>query len=349
MDFTRANTYALSIFLMLLLSVPLAAGAMETEDCLACHSDPDFVGEELAIDEESFMHSVHADFGCAACHNSVTDEHPYDGEAVSSMSCTVCHDGIAEEYQQTTHADYADCTDCHKPHRAQGLKTTSAQAMNTPCFQCHDSGDIIVGHSEWLPQTELHVAKVPCITCHTATESFQVVLQIDRKEIEAEEGSGHFRPASYSELKTLSGDKPVRELIDTDMDNIVSLNELRAFKKNPNLKELNISGTLVPRAASHSLATQENRYDCTFCHAAGTQSMQSSVLAVPNKNGSIARLAVEEGSILDTLYGSTDFYLTGSSRSPILDILGLIIICSGFIMPVGHGALRLLTRKNRKH
>lgn len=325
----------------------MVAAAMETEDCLACHSEPDYVGDDLAIDGEAFMLTAHADFGCATCHNSVTDEHPDDGEVGPSMSCTVCHDDVSDEYHQTAHADYADCTDCHKPHKAQGLKSTSAQGMNSACLQCHDGTDVITGHSEWLPRTELHVAKVPCITCHSATEGFQVVLQIDRKETEQE--GDRFTAASYADLKKLTESKEISSLIDSDGDSSISMAELNDFKYNPDYKHLNISGTLVPLGSSHNLVAQENRYDCTFCHASGPQSTQNSVLALPTKSGRVVRLAVEESTILDALYGSPDFYLTGSSRNQVLDILGLIIVCAGFIMPVGHGTLRLLTRKNRKH
>jgi predicted CXXCH cytochrome family protein len=320
---------------------------MDTEDCLACHSDPDFVGEERAINSESFMLTDHANFGCTTCHTSITEDHPGDTQALSTLSCATCHVEVAQEYQETEHSNYASCVDCHDPHNAQALQETASEAMNRPCFQCHDQENLIIKHSEWLPRTKLHVAKVPCITCHTATERFQVVLHINKKTDLNEERP--FTTASYSDLKSLSGDKKISELIDTDNNNIVSQLELREFMHDPQFQQMNLSGTLVPFGSSHSLAVQENRYNCTFCHASGPQSTQTSVIAIPTQSGRINRLTVEGSTILDTLYGSPDFYLTGSSRSPALDILGLIVVCCGFIMPVGHGTLRLLTRKNRKH
>jgi hypothetical protein len=77
--------------------------------------------------------------------------------------------------------------------------------------------------------------------------------------------------------------------------------------------------------------------------------MQTSFLALPTPDGSFARIDVEEGAVLDALYGTPNFYMTGSTRSASLNIIGFIIICCGFIMPIGHGTLRFLTRKNRKH
>lgn len=77
--------------------------------------------------------------------------------------------------------------------------------------------------------------------------------------------------------------------------------------------------------------------------------MQATFLVLPTEGGNCRRMTVEEGAMLDTLYGTPNFYMAGSTRSPVLNIIGLIIICGGFIMPIGHGMLRLLTRKNRQH
>ncbi len=106
---------------------------------------------------------------------------------------------------------------------------------------------------------------------------------------------------------------------------------------------------MVPGEVSHDLSTLDNRYDCTFCHASGPGSMQTSFLSFPTEGGTYQRMSVEDGAMLDTLYGTPNFYMTGSTRSSALNIIGLIIICGGFIMPIGHGTLRFLTRKNRQH
>jgi hypothetical protein len=75
--------------------------------------------------------------------------------------------------------------------------------------------------------------------------------------------------------------------------------------------------------------------------------MQTSVLAFPQEDGSYTRLPVEKGAVLDALYGTPDFYMMGATRNASMNILGLIIIACGLVMPVGHGLLRFLTRKNR--
>ncbi len=332
-----------------LLMLPLAVNAMEMDDCLGCHSDADEVGEELVIDGDAFTHTVHAEMGCVTCHESITDEHPDDGEAVTSAKCLECHEEVHDEYMTTSHAENASCTDCHNPHQVRGLETVSGANMNQQCSECHENSDVLETHSTWLPQADLHVAKIPCITCHTATDSYEVVLNITEKKNTSTDNEATSSFPSYADLKNYSGEKDIQALIDINEDQHISLAELRTFNLNPAYKNLILAGTLVPTEASHNLGSHDNRYDCTFCHAAGPGSMQTSFLALPTAEGTYSRMTVDEGAMLDTLYGTPNFYMTGSSRSASMNILGLLIICGGFVMPIGHGTLRYLTRKNRKH
>lgn len=344
-----ANHYkpvvAVGLALMFCLVLATFASAMDTEECLGCHTDSDMVDVELLVDAGTFEHTVHAELGCVTCHDSVTDEHPDDGNAVSSADCLDCHGEVGEQYMHTTHAENASCVDCHDPHNAFGLEKASAEVMNQQCQQCHDNYEVVSNHAEWLPQAELHIAKLPCITCHTAAEGYEVVLNITHKA----EQSGNFTISSYEELSRYNEADGIKHLIDINRDDFISLAELRSFNRNPTYAALRLEGTLVPDAASHVLSTHDNRYDCSFCHASGPESMQTSFLALPNPNGSFERMNVEKGAVLDALYGTPDFYLTGSSRNAALNIIGFAIICGGFIMPIGHGSLRFLTRNNRKH
>ncbi len=340
--------YLWSFLLLMVLAVPLSASAMEMDDCLGCHGDADEVGDELFIDADKFTPTVHAEMGCMTCHESVTDEHPDDGEAVTRADCLDCHEELGGQYMATEHAENAVCSDCHNPHQVHGIEAVSGPEMNQQCSQCHDGIDVMDSHAEWLPQASLHISKLPCITCHTSSESYVIVLNITQKQKKSE-GLKGYRFSSYADLKEYSGEKEIQSLIDIDGDNHISLAELRTFNRNPAYKNLHLNGTMVPGEVSHDLTTLDNRYDCTFCHASGPGSMQTSFLSFPTEGGTYQRMSVEDGAMLDTLYGTPNFYMTGSTRSSALNIIGLIIICGGFIMPIGHGTLRFLTRKNRQH
>ncbi len=333
---------------LLILVLPLSVYAMESEDCLACHGDRDEVGDDLYVDADQFSHTLHSEMGCVTCHETVTDDHPDDGVAVSMAACTDCHEEVATEYSHSDHAENATCTDCHNPHEARGIESMAGPDMNQQCNQCHESEGVLESHAGWLPQANLHLAKLPCVTCHTDADGYDVVLNISQKE-EGRKRISSDELSSYADLKKYSGDKSVESLIDLNNDGHISLAELRTFNHNPAYKKLHLGGTLVPKAVSHNLTTLDNRYDCTYCHAAGPGSMQTSFLALPDADGTFRRVTVDEGAILDTLYGTPNFYMTGSTRSASMNIIGFIIICCGFIMPIGHGTLRFLTRKNRQH
>lgn len=140
----------------------------------------------------------------------------------------------------------------------------------------------------------------------------------------------------------------VERLIDTNRDNFISLDELRKFNKSARYKDMRLWGMMMPEVATHSYQILDNRWDCTFCHASGPQAMQTSYVAFPGKNGTYGRMPVEKGAILDILYGTPDFYMLGSTRSAILDIIGAIIVAGGLLVPIIHGTFRLLTMKKRK-
>lgn len=343
----NCHKYKLFLVFLLVVALPMSGYAMEADDCLACHGDRDEVGDDLFVDANQYNHTVHSEMGCVTCHETVTDDHPDDGAAVSKAACVDCHDEVSEQYNHSAHADNATCTDCHNPHETRGIESMAGPDMNQQCNTCHESADIIESHAGWLPQANLHLAKLPCVTCHTAADGYEVVLSITQKKDGKKFGRGEL--SNYTDLKQYSGGKSIQSLIDINGDDHISLVELRTFNRNPAYKDLHLGGTLVPNQVSHDLTTLDNRYDCTYCHAAGPGSMQTSFLSLPTENGTYRRVTVDEGAILDTLYGTPNFYMTGSTRSASMNIIGLIIICGGFLMPVGHGTLRFLTRKNRQH
>lgn len=332
---------------LLVLIFPLGAMAMDSEECQGCHGDIDTVGEELFINAAEYDHTSHSGMGCLACHESVSDEHPDDGLAVAGSSCNDCHEEVETEYMASAHADNASCGDCHNPHSALGLTDVSGHDMNQQCSSCHENTDVVETHAEWLPQADLHVAALPCISCHTASEDYVIILYIIQKESEA--ALGDFELSKHHDLQQLAGDNQIQSLIDLNNDNFVSLAELRTFNRNPEYKSMRLQATLTPKVASHSVETLDNRWDCSFCHTSGTENMQTSFIALPTEEGTFARIEVEHGAVLKALNGTPDFYMMGTTRSASLNIIGLLIIIGGTLMPIGHGTLRFLTRKNRKH
>jgi hypothetical protein len=224
--------------------------------------------------------------------------------------------------------------------------------MNRQCGSCHLAGEMSAAHGVWLPQADLHLEMLPCISCHTGSKNYVINLFPSKRRIHRESGiplrGEAFELASFEELATLTGEKDIDSLIDTDGDGTVTLQELRRFNGRSGYTDLRLKGMMTPEVVTHNLQILDNRWDCTFCHSSGPGAMQTSFLFLPEADGSYRRLPVEKGAILDVLNGTPDFYMMGATRSASMNIIGLVILAGGLVMPVGHGMLRFLTRKNRR-
>jgi predicted CXXCH cytochrome family protein len=317
----------------------------KNDECLACHSDRSKVSQRVQIDRERFSHTTHGRFGCRSCHDGISASHP-DGKPVAqTTTCRDCHDTVAAEYGRSIHAGKADCGGCHNPHRAARPEQVSGDDLNRQCGNCHKKETIIDSHSRWLPQAGLHMESIACVACHSKASSFVVSIYLTKQR--DKEAGDAIRTASYAELSAKAGSGELRTLIDRNRDNYLSLDELRQFNRNPDNRELYLRGMIVPVNPTHDFRTFDDRWNCTFCHASGPEIMQTSYLALPRPDGTYTALSVERGAVLDALQTIPDFYLMGSARNTTLNKIGLAIIAGGLVMPVGHGFLRFLTRKNR--
>lgn len=344
--YNRMVLMFLTVFL--LSTATVLAAISENEKCMDCHCRKEIIspgGEKTYIDPVRFAATTHSAVGCTSCHVKVSPGHPGDGYAPSKATCGDCHGPVYEEYAKSLHASRAGCKDCHNPHEVKLPESMSGDEINRKCAKCHDTRKTIQSHSKWLPQADLHIDAIPCITCHTSSKDYVISMAIESRQSGTRD---EFKNATYAELAKLNKGDDISRLIDLNGDNLVSLQELRDF--NIKLRGLNMRlwGMMTPEVVTHSYQILDNRWDCSFCHASGPKAMQKSFITFPDKNGVYKKVAVEKGAILDILYGTPDFYMLGSTRSTALNIIGALIIVGGMCMPVGHGFFRFLTRKNRK-
>ena len=338
-------------FILAILGVLMFAGtsfgSRDNSDCLECHGDQLIKyqgGSRLYVEPLQFSATTHKLVGCVSCHDSVTANHPNDGSKPSRPGCQECHGSVASEYMHSLHGKNAVCADCHNPHLARKTIGVSGVEINAVCLRCHDRPKTLKSHEKWLLQTALHLDSLPCITCHTGSKNYYINLFIEGKD-----QKGEFRLASYERLQQLSKGKEISSLIDTDGDHVISLQELREFNWKMRHEGMRLRGMMMPEEMTHNFQILDSRWDCTFCHVSGAKTMQNSFVSLPTATGSYNRMSVGKGAVLDFLYGTPDFYMTGATRSTLLSLLGGFIILCGLFMPVGHGFLRFLTRKARRH
>ena len=136
------------------------AEAPPKEVCLACHGAPglekvrDGKTVSLQIDGDAFAGSVHAAFGCTACHTDVASV-PHTA-ALKRVDCSTCHTEAVKVFSQSVHgkarangvAEAPTCKSCHgDPHRVKrssepDARTNRSNIANV-CASCHADGKII--------------------------------------------------------------------------------------------------------------------------------------------------------------------------------------------------------------
>jgi len=318
----------------------------KNEACVACHSNQEKVGSLNYIDPIKFGHTTHAKFGCTTCHDTITNDHPSVKPTAFTTGCGDCHSDTVSQYSASIHSKSASCSGCHNPHRVISSNEIAATEMNKQCAACHSDIKITASHAKWLPQTVLHLGAIACVTCHSKAENYVISIYIAKRDGAEPESKPNL--VGYEELLKYSNNENIQFLIDKNRDNYISLDELRKFNHDPSNKNIYLKAMMTPVKPTHSFQTFDNRWDCTFCHASGSGIMQTSYLSFPNQNGTFRQVAVEKGAAMDALRAIPNFYLMGSTRNGVLNGIGLLIIVGGMVMPVGHGFLRFLTRKNRK-
>ncbi|MDD2367136.1 MAG: cytochrome c3 family protein [Desulfuromonadaceae bacterium] len=342
----RITWFFLTVFIFATDAV--TAATAQNIKCMGCHGQTEFLKASTSrayIDPVKFDSTTHSIIGCVSCHDKVSPAHPIDGYIPPKATCRECHTPVFDEYAKNLHASKAECNDCHDPHEVKLPEFMSGYDINSKCAKCHDSRKTVQKHSNWLPQAELHIDSLLCITCHTGSKNYVIIMTIETRQ---QEKGNNFKTATYQELSELAASGEVSTLIDTNADNLVSLTELREFNRNLRGRNMRLWGMMTPEVVTHSYSILENRWDCSFCHASGPKAMQKSFVAFPDGKGGYSRVAVEKGAILDILYGTPDFYMLGTTRSTPLNIIGGLIVAAGLSVALGHGFFRFITRRNRE-
>ena len=140
---------------LLALLAARGAGAVENDECLACHSDPELTETDetgavisLHVDEQKYARSIHGALQCTGCHTTI-EELPH-AEQMAPVSCGQCHRLETEIYLASDHgmavhdgvAEAASCQSCHgRPHELLNYRDPSSPVhrRNIPatCAACH--------------------------------------------------------------------------------------------------------------------------------------------------------------------------------------------------------------------
>ncbi len=199
--------------------------AQENQDCLECHGDPEFTGENaqgqevsLYVNVDSLKNSVHAGLSCTDCHSDVTKV-PHE-TVPKKVNCGQCHGDIYKSYIEGSHGrayltgdkEAPTCATCHGTHNIHPSNSTLSPVskINQPktCGQCHGKAEFQRKHNIPLQKpvhdylASIHYKKIKeggdaaaCGDCHdphAVLNGGNTASKINRKNLPETCGQCHF-------------------------------------------------------------------------------------------------------------------------------------------------------------
>ncbi len=349
------------IFVLLSLFICLTASglslAVDNEECLDCHGDPDFSVElpdgktrSLYVDPKKFKVSVHGsnDVACTDCHTDLTELN-YDNEVphhtpAAFVNCGDCHDEEQSAYERSVHANARSagkkgapiCYNCHNYHYTKHLAAhTVVERENEFCLRCHDP----YKYHNWLPQKNTHFNYVECSVCHAPETGRHV----------------HLRLYDLMTEKFLSGPEILQKLgvdydtflkkFDKNGDGKIDYSEFGDIVDALRMKRIRavfwgeLAVELDPKL--HSVTKGKAIKNCETCHSINSPFFKDVRLLFTKPDGSVDFVPVTR-NVLESFH-VTHFYVLDATRVRILDIIGILIVLGGMAFAGGHMTLRILT------
>ncbi len=133
------------LWVALCLALPLATAAApppravqgKSEECLACHGQPEMKsesGRSIYVNPGKHRASVHGSLDCTTCHVGIKDyPHP---KPIRKANCARCHVAAASDLPNSIHSVLGPqaCSSCHgNTHEVQPVANTEPQR----CASCH--------------------------------------------------------------------------------------------------------------------------------------------------------------------------------------------------------------------
>lgn len=368
--------------LSLHVSAKAFTGSMHKEtDCEDCHSDIDGKTHgKVATDIQSRRdYALGMQDSCLTCHKKKVSEygdsvhaalikegsqkaplcsdchHPHTVQSskivapIAATPCARCHGDIFKAYAQDVHgiarvakgATAPLCADCHQSHNVKAA--SMGTGIKDSCLSCHK--DAVKQHQDWLPNTERHFSAISCPACHAPNAQRRVNLRLYDK-------------ATKLQVSEKSGVPQFGKRTDAADVNKEGLNERALWSL---LKEFNqpgddsktvlqgrlevSSGVQAHQLSGKSLAIK----DCDTCHKKGAEPFQSVTLTIAGPDGRPLRHGVQQDVLnsLRSVDSVRGFYVIGSTRIKLLDILLVLVVLGAMGVPIAHMTVKRLFKGMR--
>lgn len=335
---------------------PAAAKKIETrreysvgliEVCRACHEDK-FKLYEGSVHASLLRAGIPVAPVCTDCHGPHSITPKAAGQPMKEVACRKCHEPIFEAYAGSVHGlargKSADskaplCAGCHRAHDV-GAPSVGDQLKNT-CIACH--GGTIESHQSWLPNAERHLEVVSCPACHSPGAQRKVDLRlydgVSLERMVEKKGVPQFEERARSADKEGDG-----------LDAIALRSLLKQFNVEGAERTTTLRGRLEVRTGveAHRLSDKSRAVsNCDSCHRAGADPFQSVTVSIVGADGRPLRHDAQKDVLNSavSVESMRGFYAIGGTRIKLLDVLLILALLGGILIPVGHMTVKWLFRR----
>lgn len=298
---------------------------------------------------------------CSDCHRPHYVRIEKHDMELHLLKCVECHKDVYDAYKESVHFKAFErgnknaplCTGCHKPHDV--LITSFNLKNNEVCFECHKK--VEKAHVKWFYNppfrsssfVKFHLESITCNVCHGTEKKGAVYLHPYDKRTRT--------PITLEKIEETLGVKRenIGIYLDADRDGYLSANETwRLFGSLIDRKiTLTLLGWMDVRdpVLSHLTEPKEKALrNCEVCHRADSPFFKDAFVVIRDNYGwpMVFRAHKDLLSTKSALSPLSEFYVFGSTRLKIVDLLLVIAIIGAILVPSSHILLRIVTRKWRR-
>jgi hypothetical protein len=318
------------------------------ETCRDCH-------KKTMTQYEDSVHSALVRAGsekaplCSDCHN------PHATRSVKEKSaggpepviCQKCHQGIAKAFVESVHGRSGDealeCKDCHTTHSIRAASL--GENMKGQCVSCHK--DVVTTHAVWLPNSELHLEAISCPACHSPGTTRRINLRL------YEGGNAPHQAAEKVGVPTFVKMANSADATGAGLDARALWSLLQEFNRDGGEGKTVLRGRLEVQTGvqAHQLGEKALALrDCDTCHKQGAASFQAVSVTMAGPDGRPLRHDASLGVLnsIESVGSIGGFYAIGSTRIKLLDVLLLMALGAGILLPLAHLSVKLISERRRR-
>lgn len=317
-----------------------------TEVCRTCHEDK-FKLYEGSVHASLLRAGVPVAPVCADCHSPHSILPKAAGQPITEVSCRKCHTDIFDAYAGSVHglarskspeSKAPVCAGCHRAHDVGAASV--GDSLKNACLGCH--GGTIASHQSWLPNAERHLEVVSCPACHSPGAKRKVDLRLY-------DGASQQRMVEKTGVPRFEDRARSADAEGDGLDAMALRSLLKQFNVAGAEGKTTLRGRLEVRTGveAHRIAEKSSAAgNCDSCHREGADPFQVVTVSIVGADGRPLRHDAQKEVLSSavSVESMRGFYAIGGTRIKLLDVLFVLALASGVLVPAGHLTLKWLFR-----